>query len=81
MELRPSTRLTLDGVFEYELFKSARKLSAERNAMVVHYKEQARVERERAAQFEYSTKQAQAASASLEKELTGLRDEHAKARC
>ena len=55
LELRPSARLTMEGVFEYELFKSARKLSAERNAMVVHYKEQARVERERATQFEYSS--------------------------
>jgi len=35
LELRTSTRLTLDGVFESEMFKSARTLSAERNAMVV----------------------------------------------
>ena len=79
LKLRASARLTLAGVFECDLFKAARKLSAERNAMVVHYKEKARVEQERANQLAYTTTQAQAEAASLQKKLSELRVEHANA--
>jgi hypothetical protein len=77
LKLRASARLTLAGVIECDLFKAARKLSAERNAMVVHYKEQARVEQERAKQLAYTATQAQAEAASLQKKLSELRVEHA----
>jgi hypothetical protein len=77
LKLRASARLTLAGVIECDLFKAARKLSAERNAMVLHYKEQARVEQERAKQQAYTATQAQAEAASLQKELSELRVEHA----
>ena len=77
LKLRASARLTLANVFECDLFKAARKLSAERNAMVVHYKEQARVEQERAKQLAYSAAQAQAEAATLQKELSELRVEQA----
>ena len=78
LELQPSARLSLAGVLECDLFKAARQLSAERNAMVIQYKKQACLERERAQQFQYSKEQAEEKAAALEKQIGELRDSNAK---
>ena len=78
LELQPSARLSLSGLLECDLFKAARQLSAERNAMVIQYKKQACLERERAQQFQYGKEQAEEKAAALEKQIGELREANAK---
>ena len=74
VQLLPKSRLTLDKLLETSLFQTAVKLSADLNARDVHYKEELEMERRQVKDLVYQNGMALANVASLEKELSLLRD-------
>ena len=79
VQLMPSARLSLDQLLESNLFQTAVKLSVERDARDMRYKEQLRIERHHVQDLEDKKRMAEANVKSLEEELAKLRVEHHQA--